>query len=1799
MSFRVKPLQSYMLKMDIPKSTFQSYKPDEDTVNLMQQAIFRNQQQYQPIEDKRSTLDRVLSPLLAVNYASAGFARGFVNENFNPLQGAWEGIKAGNPFGQGNRKGQHTYSDYLEDIGWKPESWVGKFAKGTTGFVMDVLLDPTTYLSGGATALVKGSGRTTKVAQQLRHMADEVPVQVYENTIAKFQGTGVNPQLAERFAKKKADDVQQSLVNGVTHMTDELAEVIVQNRALSFNKPLTPEQLSRDASNFAREYNRITGIRDINPQAVTFGLENLPFGHKFADKFGVLGKTVTLGDGSTLRSISDKLHISNAYAGLRESIYGSKIGKLFSTTSPLYKLAQENPKGLYEFMKAKEMMGGLTVNKLEAEKLIRDKAKDLGILSPAEQREIINLLEDKTVWARVKANVKFAETERAKEIGKVLQQELADKQQYYDEVLKMKTNAENMRFAQEQGILRNEDVLRNIDVDYQKALADVDLQQINDQKMYESMVNNIKDEVHRMQAMERELRKNNGVEVERLQALFKQAQEESVARKTHYDAKKAGEKVAQQPPTLTKSFELTDELSQYVYGRKDALNPKLSEESLEELITRINRGETPDQIQAFIEDNAHIYSNHMREVNSYLAEKLNYKSYLDEGEEVRWKNVYDKRVDEFIKLNETNQLSPEQYQEWLKLNALKAERTHLKKQYFNRMSYDEFKEFRRQEANAKMMKEFYDEINPRLNTHEQVDYGNTRKRDRFADETSVMAPKHKDVQMNQKVGTKSWGGKTYEIYDVKTKDVSTGKEFTKKRYVDPNTGEAFRLEKGKMIKTEENIRRSTIDNTKNLRTGEFDEKVKLSKDDVLTDQSVARMNQDAIEHYLNSLSKKVSKQKGFNVNMHRMKASIMGENATAYTDKITQTMKEEMLSLFPNRRYEELSSGQKSYLMRESIKRVALEGKGLKELDPKQLEKLQKRAQDKVHMERIQAIHDTVKEGTEVTFRGAERPYRGHVTAIGQTAEGLTEYTVKTLDGHIVKTTPREIHKVMQGTRMMEIDQVIVNTPVMREVMEQRKALEKQLDEAIAKSKEHIGKYDESRQAIHKMYKESVKNTRLRMAQLEDARKRWDNASKAFDQHDVINGLEREMDNLFKAIDNDDALETFVRLDSRWGNKFVDNVTEQHAKANSVLTVLDGVASNETVAKMARYLRQEFMEMGLKETQIRKLDKDAFNEMLERYVPHILTPSGKVHVAKNSSTAQKGSAMSRQFGFGAKFNPYSKSRKSSHTIEEMNNHFRDVLKGKNFFSENIADIYLARALKHNDLMYDNEYMRTMMDVFGKELPSSGVVEKGYKAVVNHGILKERVGDLARIEIDKLKSRGVPITDERWQQARDHVMEKMGLNPRILDDFSVPMVELNGEQAKRVNHFARDSVKQVNDAIVMRANQARQLQIDKDQSRMLQMYDKFLHWTKLMQTTVMPAFHLRNKISNTFLNWLGVGADAINPTMQKNAWLTSYHMGDAKKLSQLEAIVTPSGHVYQWDEVYAMALQNKVINEGFFAKDIGAGSQTQGMLAGKVRPSLDPTNTTDFVGFKKGAEWGGRIENQDRLIHFASALRQGKSVEEASAQATKYLFDYSDLTAFEQNVMKRLIPYYTWLRKNGRLMTGEIVEQPGKFRDSGKVMNAINNSSNQEDRINPAFMHDFAEDWVQLPFRTADGRPVIMNPFMPFMDFNRFPNPWNPSRTAREGFSQLAPQIKVPLELMANHNMYFDNPIVRDGDNPITPRVRHILRQLAPYTVGEGLANKEGVDQRMYAISNMTGVKHMPYNYDASRARVLDELRKNQ
>jgi hypothetical protein len=1903
---------------------FGAGRVSEDMSSSITDAIKkRNEIEEYKLKEERSGLDRTFDALQVGNYTTANYASDWVKfvkgeegssfgNAINPLDDIESGLRASNPFGEGSEEDEKNYSDVLGEAGWNPTSGAGRFAKGTLGFVGDVLLDPTTYLTGGVSAVIKGTGRTGKVTEQLGKIAQEASKAGGDNAYESFIKKGVNEKTAQEEAYRVEESISAKFKNAKSLTPDIAREIVLKRHSeremfakengQTYLKP-TASQIEKDASELSRKFNSAVGIRDVDGKGgITLGVENLPFGDKLAPKLGVLGKSIKLSDGDTIRKMSDSIGISTAYSNMRAHVYGSKLGKLFSaSTSPLKGLADEDPAKLYDFLSSVNYAKGLNLDKLGEEKQIREIASSMNF-TPSQSKEIIALMEDKTVMAKVAGTLKFANTKNAMEMRKMVETDKAGVEKELATRTKVKELTSEIEKLSKAGGAKAR--LAKLEAEMDTVLKDMD----------EFDVLSSTDEMYRLR--ESYLKKYDeligNVDGRVLKDMDADSAEKLIADlHTNYKSSITKGEDGVEIKDAKAREELLRGLSEKHFDDGDILSRQLTDEQIDELMEvdklakeiakadnknfqhaiayksktlgglyEISRGNA-NSINKLIEDATTgsdvvvkkylstfngFENKHLQAVRSHVAKTLKFKNVetlykrkaeieaelfgMGSGKKISKITEGGKKVAGRKKtLNSDPQVMKNELQE---INFKIAKRKELIKKYYNGMSEDEFKALQKTESST-MLQTDYDDA---LKMDEGMDY-----KDPF---------EARSVRPGEANDYSSGRFKTGERMPLRNEELDSGipKEndaFGKATSFDDADSslnlhaldavkqeEYMQLgkERDELISTIEAIMKRPPSKRPAKKLAKLGEKVGSLQTRIMDMESQLVKKDNPVKKEIEA-KREFTSGKDYAIGRFRLfqankmaKRGLPEGNAKAYAEILYRTQVPNIMhKRYPGKHFTDLTSKQLEGVFNEAVRLDATKQAG-KQVDVKPDAKQIMRARQNImkrQVERDEAMDAVVKPGSMISFKQGDDELTGTVTGKITSSDSVSTYEVRSGDKLInVKTSEitshpsnvkhKDIRLVLREEEIIKdaiakrdefyeankgtLDELYENYKPSKEFLKERSAVARGYIKRIKGREKTIEKLEiasrEARETINKLIQEapdaktiidditSFKTTKTGMKKLDDSIADAEKRIKEFDDH----------------LATDEALETLAR--AKYGDTAIEKMIADLNHEKGLDIALAERASSEQIANAVKVLRGHFTQAGLDEVKFGKLTKKQFEAGMEQYMPHVLTDDGKRYFDSIKELQEHRSAITDKYGYGIKFNPYGKSRTiDGKNIMEINKHFSETLKGKNIFSENISDIFIARMLKHSDLKYDNLYMENMMNTFGRTIKEGDTLEKGNKAVVNYGQLRKLLVKQARhtmaleMNAGRLGKR-MYSEEERMVLFNEHfekASEFFGFDAKILDEKATPMIELT---SKQVAHLSKTGIaKQINEVIVNKANQARKLSIAKDESDALKLYDKFLHFIKLNQTTIMPSFHIRNKFSNMFQNWLGVGRDAFDPKMQRDAFQAVNSKGDTEKLRAIKPIVSPDGRVWHYDEIYNEVKSRGVIDEGFFAQDIGANAMSSGIGKSILNPKINPTDTGNFVPYRLGSKVGTAIENSDRLLHVASLLKQGKSIEEATESATKYLFDYSDLTAFEQSWMKRIFPYYTWMRKNARLQVGELIEQPEKYALLPKGENFFEGMVNEDEKVSERNVSDFARDWIQTPFSSThtetlkDGtikqrkEPWLLSPNLPFMDLGRIPDPTQPLDSARELLAQTAPAIKLPIELASNKNMFFDSEIAKTNSegveqNPIGSRVAHVASQLAGINAFNGATEDDGVNAGLSMLSTLTGIKMTAYDYEMSKRLMM-------
>jgi len=238
---------------------------------------------------------------------------------------------------------------------------------------------------------------------------------------------------------------------------------------------------------------------------------------------------------------------------------------------------------------------------------------------------------------------------------------------------------------------------------------------------------------------------------------------------------------------------------------------------------------------------------------------------------------------------------------------------------------------------------------------------------------------------------------------------------------------------------------------------------------------------------------------------------------------------------------------------------------------------------------------------------------------------------------------------------------------------------------------------------------------------------------------------------------------------------------------------------------------------------------------------------------------------------------------------------------------------------------------------------------------------------------------------------------------------------------------------------------------------------------------------------------------------------------------------PRNVKYTSDEIMQMARDYGLIGTEMVSAEITRGT------SGLTR-KLTNNKYTDIMARATRA-----VDDSARLAGFIDQLAKGRTPEEAAFQVKKYLFDYFELTPFERKWMKRIIPFYTWSRKNLPTQFRELLQQPRKYAYVSRWHDYISEDYGKED----------APEWIRenagiLPPGEKDKRMYIL-PNLPYADMATEP---------RDLLSMVAPAIRVPFEVTTGQKIFSGIPI-EDGFKskasyaagqfiPLIPRLQTML-----------------------------------------------------
>ncbi|MDD6769698.1 hypothetical protein [Inconstantimicrobium porci] len=346
---------------------------------------------------------------------------------------------------------------------------------------------------------------------------------------------------------------------------------------------------------------------------------------------------------------------------------------------------------------------------------------------------------------------------------------------------------------------------------------------------------------------------------------------------------------------------------------------------------------------------------------------------------------------------------------------------------------------------------------------------------------------------------------------------------------------------------------------------------------------------------------------------------------------------------------------------------------------------------------------------------------------------------------------------------------------------------------------------------------------------------------------------------------------------------------------------------------------------------------------------------------------------------------------------------------------------------------------------------------------------------------------------------------------------------------------------------------------KDKNALLNLFDKYSNVMKA-QMVLSGRFHVNNTIGNIFNSFVAGGVNLLNPKIAKDAFNLMHSKNPTSKIgkythAEILSAMRESG-------LLETQLKNEFTSTNvtdFIKGKTNALESANKSILSKINPL-----SINFLPYKLSSNVGEGIESFAKYENVISHLKNGMSISDAIDLTKKALFDYSDLTKFEANVMKRIVPFYTFVRKNIPLQIDSLANNTAVYaRINQSYRNASKMMETDKERANkPDYMSSY------LPI--GKGKYIDLN--LPINDLNK---------SAGDFLNMVHPAIRTPLEIITNKQFF--NGYEVSKNNKLSEKALYALRQATPIqtllgNIKDSMSEDEDKrDKANRVISNTLGI----------------------
>lgn len=275
-------------------------------------------------------------------------------------------------------------------------------------------------------------------------------------------------------------------------------------------------------------------------------------------------------------------------------------------------------------------------------------------------------------------------------------------------------------------------------------------------------------------------------------------------------------------------------------------------------------------------------------------------------------------------------------------------------------------------------------------------------------------------------------------------------------------------------------------------------------------------------------------------------------------------------------------------------------------------------------------------------------------------------------------------------------------------------------------------------------------------------------------------------------------------------------------------------------------------------------------------------------------------------------------------------------------------------------------------------------------------------------------------------------------------------------------------------------------------------------------TMTPGFHARNWLSNQMTGFVNHGAKWLDPKNDMDALAGTIYAITRNNPDDILGKIGMSLPQYQKSLSKTIGgesvkeLADRAIRTGLISEAQMGYSAKDALTSMGKKMSANPVST-EFVGRRVSQKAGSVIENSSKfksfLLTFDDIMKEAPegvaktnftetAFKAANMDAKKWFIDYEDLTPFERETMKTVIPFYSWLRHNIANQMEAMVYHPDIYAMFPKVNEFLAiEDPNYDSNLLPEWMKG---EGMFPTGTTEEGDLLVYRPDIPVMDLNMLP-----------------------------------------------------------------------------------------------------------